>query len=404
MPSTSQPKAAAPVRASLGVISEGVMRVALWLGVVLVIAEALSMRAPAARTYPLVVAAGLVGIALLLSTAQLAEAARAFAAQQPLLTVVLVLVALFPALPLLADPAAAPEVGEVLLSGMLLFLPTASAVLNAPTLRQGDRTLALGTIALPTLLALSQDVPAQPPTPLGVAARGGMVLLVIALGWFTSQAQRARLNLLWLSAALALWAAVVFEVAPLPALDPAVPIPLFWLAALPALMLIGVIGPAQSRIAIAGAPSAKVGWVGFGVSLVVGLGILDQLFLHVLRPPLARVEDQWPALAWLRFSASPLLQAALVFVFFALPEEIAARAALLNGMQEALGWHPMLAGAFSALFFSMLNAAFAPLSPSTALFILVHQGVATAAFLATRSVFTSAAVSALVLTAAMFVR
>ncbi len=377
------------------------MRVALWLGMIFVVAEALSARDPSMRAYPLSVVGVLIGSYLALTTHHAASKMRIFARQQPLLTALVALLVLFPLLPLLPERPWVPELGEALLAGMLLFLPTACALLNASPPRQGDRTLALGAIALPTLLAFSQDVPQQPLSAVEILARAMVLLVVVALGWLVPSELRARLNFLWASAALALWAAWAFDAFPELMLDPAVPLPFFWLAALPLLALIAGVGNKQSAQLVASAGRKADHWFGIAASVLVGVGLLDLLFFRTLdlRPSEALVASA-PALSWLMLSPNPILQTALVFLLLTLPEEIVARAVWLTELRTALGWSAPLAGAASGFLFGVLNLALLPLSWGTLLFAVIRHVVGVTTFLKTRSVFVSAGVSAVVVVVA----
>jgi membrane protease YdiL (CAAX protease family) len=305
------------------------MRLVLFGAFILLIVRQIDPSDPNDLVYPLLIFGALAAGYLLASVPVVAAQLHRMAEEQPLGMALLPLVLL---MPVIVQARATPDSDptDVLFTGILIVLPVACAILNTPQFRRNDVPLGLITVVLPMLLpfvrtAASNDIlPAFDPS--SVALRVGAVALPILLVLFTTHEQRQRLNFLFICAVLSLWYAVEFDAFPSVIISPNMDVTLFQVAVIPLfLYVVAVAGrfhalgfafqPTPRSVSIASTNFALLGVLAVPIGLVSG----------VLTPQFANPTP-----------LEGIVQALILFLLIALPEELLFRGTLLTYLHDTL--------------------------------------------------------------------
>jgi membrane protease YdiL (CAAX protease family) len=231
------------------------------------------------------------------------------------------------------------DTADLLAAGVLLFMPTALAVLNTPALAVSDVVLGLVGIALPLVVPIIRN---QALDTTALLLRAGAFALPVLLLLLTTPQQKRRLNFLFISAVLSLWYGVEFNVFPAftwPIQD--ITLSYFHLAAILVFVYILAATGRFRALGLSFQPSARgLSTVASNLALYALIAIPLGLITHFLT---------------LRFSA-PTVGAALgqvltIYLFVALPEEILFRGTLLAYLDETMRWPSATTVIVSALLF-----------------------------------------------------
>jgi dephospho-CoA kinase len=240
------------------------------------------------------------------------------------------------------------DTADLLTAGVLLFLPTALALLNTPALNGPDVVVGLVGVAAPLVVPIIRY---QTLDGTGILLRLGAFALPVLLLLFTTRQQKNRLNFLFISAVLSLWYAVEFNVFPSvtwPVLGrdlsyfhlAVIPLFLYVLASTGRFRALGLsLQPVPRDMSI-----VATNLVIF-LLIAIPLGLITHfLTLHFAAPPVGEV----------------LGQALTIYLFVALPEEILFRGTLLSYLDETLRWPTAATIIVSALLFGAahLNTTF----------------------------------------------
>ncbi|MCW1971114.1 MAG: CPBP family glutamic-type intramembrane protease [Anaerolineae bacterium] len=294
------------------------------------------------------------------STPLVSRITQRFADAQAFLATLLPMILLVP-LSQLMKPDNRFELSEILLTAIALLLPIALAVLNTPVFRWADFTLGWFTVIVPLLLPFTRITPVDPPQTL---ARIIVGVLPLCLVFFTTRAQKMRLNYLFICAMLSLWATYELGVLPILASDPGLPLPIKSL--LPGGYL-------------------QLALLALGIYMVLVAGKFNGLgfsFAHVPASnpqpnPYALPKTRWfhsliewmvvlsaaAALLWAsrayrialpqNWSDQALPNLALFFLLSALPAELLFRGVLLRYLRDGLRLPNLVAISLSALAFAL---------------------------------------------------
>jgi dephospho-CoA kinase len=218
------------------------------------------------------------------------------------------------------------DTADLLTAGVLLFMPTALALMNTPALNLSDVVLGLVCIATPLVVPIIRYQTLNAPD---LLLRLGAFALPVLLLIFTTRQQKRRLNFLFISAVLSLWYSVEFNVFPSstwPVLGSdlsyfhlaVIPVFLYILAATGRFRTLGLSFQPLPRDLSTVASNLVI------FSLVaIPLGLITHfLTLHFSAPGVGEV----------------LGQMLTIYLFVALPEEILFRGTLLTYLDEALRW------------------------------------------------------------------
>jgi hypothetical protein len=338
--------------------------------------------------YPLLILGLLSAGYLLASLPSVAADVRRLAENQPLLMAVL---SLFLLLPLIVYARSTQDFDftEVLFTGVLIVLPTAGSLLNAPQLRRGDISLGLIMVALPLLLPFARDETwrsAETFEITGVLLRLGAFALPVLLLALTTQEQKQRLNFLFVCAVLSLWYSVEFDVFPSIAISETQDAPYFQFAVIPLFLYVLALAGRFDRLGLSFSPTPRgLSTIAANTGLFAVIALPVGLVTGFLAPGFAAPTLQEAA-----------VRALQIFLFVALPEEILFRGTLLTYLLELLGGNIAVAVAISSLIF---GAAHLNNTPNAGWFFVLATIAGffyARAFLATRNVATAGVVHAAV--------
>ncbi len=299
-----------------------VIRAAIWVALVALFAQQIGEPLNGPAVFPLLLFAVFVGGFLLASVAPVARALRYAAQVEPVGLSLVPLIVLAPFI-LYAQMDGAIEATDLLTSGILLYLPSAIAIINTPQFRRGDLLLGLITVATPLVLPLTRNETIDPSD---IVLRAGAFLVPLALLALTSREQKRNLNFLFVCAVLSVWYAVEFEAFPDFPLFLMEGAGYFQVALLPLfLFLLAVSGQLQG-MGLSFRPTAR------GMSIVAS----NLILLAVVSVPVGLFSGFLvPA-----FAAPAPLEAAIGlltgFVFVALPEEILFRGTIFRYLEQTL--------------------------------------------------------------------
>lgn len=296
------------------------------------------------------------------STPFVSRLAQRFADAQPILTALLPLVLIAP-LSQLMQPDNRFELSEILLTAIVLLLPIALAVLNTPAFRWADFTLGWFTVIVPLLLPFTRIAPVDPPQTLARMIVGALPLCLV---FFTTRAQKMRLNYLFICAVLSLWATYELGVLPVLASDPGLPLPIKSL--LPGGYLqLGLLAVGIYMVLVAG----KFNGLGFSLAHMPSNepqadanALPKTRWFHSLIEWLIVISVA-AAIIWASrayritlpqvWSAQALPNFALFFLLSALPAELLFRGVLLRYLRDGLRLPGILAIGLSALAFALAS-------------------------------------------------
>ena len=260
----------------------------------------------------------------------------------PLATALLPLVLLVPYV-WIAHQNGTFDSGDLLTAAVLLFLPTALAMINTPVLNTSDAFLGLIGVALPLVMPLYRD---EPIDSIGIVLRAGAFALPVLLLLFTTRQQKRHLNFLFISAVLALWYSVEFNAFPVFELLPQVAqITYFHLVTVVVFLFILMFSGRFGSLGLSLRPSIR----GFS-AVVSNLGLFALIAI-----PLGLVTH----FIALRFAGpsilDALIQGLVIFLFVALPEEILFRATLLTYLADTMNWPQVTTVIVSSVVFGMAH-------------------------------------------------
>ncbi|MGQ9814759.1 MAG: lysostaphin resistance A-like protein [Candidatus Roseilinea sp.] len=299
-----------------------VIRIALWVALIALFAQQLGEPLNGPAVFPLLLFAVFVGGFLLASVPLMARALRHAAQVEPVGLSLAPLMILAPFI-LYAQMDGALEATDLLTSGILLYLPSAIAIINTPQFRRGDLLLGLITVATPLVLPLTRNETIDPSD---AVLRIGAFLIPLALLALTSREQKRNLNFLFVCAVLSVWYAVEFEAFPDFPLFLMEGAGYFQIALLPLfLFLLAVSGQFQG-IGLSFQPTARgVSIAASNLILLAVVSVPVGLFSGFLVPGFAA-----PA----PFEA--VISLLTGFVFVALPEEILFRGTIFRYLEQTL--------------------------------------------------------------------
>lgn len=218
------------------------------------------------------------------------------------------------------------DTADLLTAGVLLFMPSALAMMNTPALNLSDVVLGLVCIAMPLVVPIIRYQTLGAP---GLWLRVGAFALPVLLLLFTTRQQKRRLNFLFISAVLSLWYSVEFNVFPSsPWLMLGSDLSYFHLAVIPVFLYILAATGRFRALGLSFQPlprdlSTVASNLAIFLLVAIPLGLITHfLSLHFSAPPLVEV----------------LGQMLMIYLFVALPEEILFRGTLLAYLDEALRW------------------------------------------------------------------
>lgn len=297
-------------------------RLLIWAALVALFATQLGEPLNGPAMFPLLLFAVFAGGFLLASVPPVARALRHAAQVEPVGLSLAPLIVLVPFI-LYAQTNGALEPTDLLTTGILLYLPSAIAIINTPQFRRGDLLLGLVTVAAPLALPLTRN---QTIDLSDALLRAGAFLIPIALLALTSRAQKRALNFLFVCAVLSVWYAIEFDAFPDFPLFPADRAGYFQVAALPIFLFVLAVSGQFEGIGLAFQPTPR------GVSIAVS----NLILLAVVVIPVGLFSGFLiPA-----FAAPTPLEAAIslltVFVFVALPEEILFRGTIFRYLEQTL--------------------------------------------------------------------
>lgn len=315
------PQPAAPEQAPTRGL-DWIVRGAIWAALVALFAQQLGEPLNGPAAFPLLLFAVFVGGLLLASVAPVARALRHAAQVEPVGLSLAPLIVLVPFI-LYAQMNGALEPADLLTSGILLYLPSAIAIINTPQFRRGDLMLGLITVATPLVLPFTRN---ETIDPFDAALRAGAFLIPLALLALTTREQKRNLNFLFVCAVLSLWYAVEFEAFPDFPLFLMEGAGYFQVALLPLFMFLLAVSGQFQGIGLSFRPTARgVSIAASNLILLAVVGVPVGLFSGFLVPA---------------FAAPAPLEAAISlltgFVFVALPEEILFRGTLLRYLEQTL--------------------------------------------------------------------
>lgn len=316
-----------------------IVRLALWGGIVYTFARQLGGDLSNNEVlFPILIFALLTAGYLLASVAPVAQRLHQYAADQPVVMAFIPLALLIPFV-LYGRLYGALEPIDVLTAAVLLFLPTALALLNTPNARAADIPLGLVVVAMPLLLPLTRSVSIDAA---GMLLRAGAFALPLILLIVTTREQRKRLNFLFLCAVLSLWYCIEFNAFPsfaLPGQEES--LSYFQLAAIPLFMFILAVSGRFSGLGLSFAPSPR------GLSIVTSNLVVFALIAVPVGLVTRFLIPTAPSLDFL----GALSRAFSIYLFIALPEEILFRGTLLRYLGDTYRWSGPVIIVVSSLIF-----------------------------------------------------
>ena len=218
------------------------------------------------------------------------------------------------------------DTADLLTAGVLLFMPTALALMNTPALNLSDVILGLVGVATPLVVPIIRYQTLDTP---GLLLRVGAFALPVLLALFTTRQQKRRLNFLFISAVLSLWYSIEFNVFPSstwPVFNS--DLSYFHLAVIPVFLYILAATGRFRALGLSFQPlprdlSTVASNLAIFLLVAIPLGLITHfLTLHYSAPTVGEV----------------LGQLLTIYLFVALPEEILFRGTLLAYLDEALRW------------------------------------------------------------------
>ncbi len=335
----SQPDARVS-QAVTGVWDWGV-RLVIWAALVVLFAQQLGEPLNGPPMFPLLVFAVFLGGFLLASVAPVARALRHAAQVEPVALSLAPLIILAPFV-LYAQMNEALNATDLLTSGILIYLPSAIAIINTPQFRRSDVLLGVITVATPLVLPLTRN---QTIEPADAVLRAGAFMIPIVLLALTGREQKRKLNFLFVCAVLSVWYAVEFQAFPDFPLSLAQGAGYFQMAVLPLFLFVLAVSGQFQGMGLSFRPTARgVSLVASNLILLAVVSVPVGLFSGFLAPALA---TQTP------FEAAISLLTGLVFV--ALPEEILFRGTIFRYLDQTLRLPEASAVVVSSIIFGLAH-------------------------------------------------
>lgn len=288
--------------------------------------------------WSLVILAGLIGIYLLGSIEPIVRRLYGWAQSRPVVMALLPLLLLIP-YAVIGRRTAQADISDILTTGMLLFLPTALALMNSPRFRVADAALGLIAVALPLVIPLMRNETVAGPDGW---LRAGAFALPILLLLLTTRQQKQRLNFLFACAVLALWYGIEFNAFPgfnLPGLTTA--ISYFHLIVICTFLYVLTVSGRFGRLGLSFKPTPR------GLSTVT----TNMALFALAAVPIGLVSGfVRPGLAWTNIGEA-LMRAFAIYLTVALPEEILFRGSVLPYLSDTLRGPQALTIILAALVF-----------------------------------------------------
>ena len=305
--------------------ADWLIRLAIWGVSVVAFANQLNGGLTAGSIFIVLVFALLMAGFLLVSIAPVAQHIFGVARAEPVAQALLPLVLLLPYVWYTRESGAF-DPGNLLIAGVLLFMPTALAILNTPALSLSDLALGLIAVAIPLAAPVLHD---QALDTTNILLRLGAFALPVLLALFTTRQQKRRLNFLFICAVLALWYSVEFNAFPSFALPlQSTELSYFHLAVVPVFLYILAATGRFRALGLSFQPSLRgLSTVASNLALFLIIAIPLGLITHFITPHFAS-----PAIG------DALGQGLAIYLFVALPEEILFRGALLTYLDETMRW------------------------------------------------------------------
>ena len=333
---------ATPRSASAAQWFDWVIRLALWA--VAVAAFAVKLGGDLANSevlLPLLIVAGLMAVYLLASVSALARRLYAWAQAEPVAMSVMPLLLLAPYV-FYGRLFGTFEASDLLTAGVLLFMPTALAVINTGRLRVADASLGLIVVAMPLVLPLTNYQTGAVVTTTDVLLRIGAFALPMLLLILTSRKQRANLNFLFVCAILSLWYSIEFNAFPgfdLP--GQLTGLSYFHLAAICTFLYIVAVSGRFDRLGLSFSPTPR------GLSIVAS----NLALFALIAIPVGLVTRFIVPGAVATSAADALAHAFTIFIAVALPEELLFRGTVLQYLDDTFRWPQAQTIVISALIF-----------------------------------------------------
>ena len=301
------------------------VRLVIWGISVVAFADQLNSPLSLTTVAVVVIFALLMGGFLIASIAPVAEHLFGAARAQPLWFALLPLILLLPYVWYTRQNGNF-DTADLLTAGVLLFMPTALALMNTPALNLSDVILGLVGVATPLVVPIIRYQTLDTP---GLLLRVGAFALPVLLALFTTRQQKRRLNFLFISAVLSLWYSIEFNVFPSstwPVFNS--DLSYFHLAVIPVFLYILAATGRFRALGLSFQPlprdlSTVASNLAIFLLVAIPLGLITHfLTLHYSAPTVGEV----------------LGQLLTIYLFVALPEEILFRGTLLAYLDEALRW------------------------------------------------------------------
>ena len=326
-PASAAPAAPSPAQAHGPALNwvDWLVRLVIWGISVVAFADQLNSPLSLTTVAVVVIFALLMAGFLIASIAPVAERLFGAARAQPLWFALLPLVLLLPYVWYTRQNGNF-DTADLLTAGVLLFMPTALALMNTPALNLSDVILGLVSVATPLVVPIIRYQTLNTPD---LLLRLGAFALPVLLLIFTTRQQKRRLNFLFISAVLSLWYSVEFNVFPSstwPVLGS--DLSYFHLAVIPVFLYILAATGRFRALGLSFQPLPRdLSTVASNLAIFSLVAIPLGLITHFLT---------------LHFSApsvdEALGQMLTIYLFVALPEEILFRGTLLAYLDEALRW------------------------------------------------------------------
>lgn len=354
-----------------------IIRLGLWLMAVL---------AGAAQNTPplsLLIFAALLGMLLVLADENAAVALAGRVGNNKLAWTAIPLLLLLPGAALAAANGTL-DWGELLIAGLMLYLPLAAAAQNTPNFAKEQTLTGLVIVAMPLLLPLARR---------GAFAmqdgwlRVGAFALPALLLLFANRQQKQRLHFLFVCAALSFWYAVQFNALPdLPLLSGALTISYFTLVVAVLLLLAMILSGQAGKVRVSFTPGARgIGVVANNIALAI-----------ILLLPVGLATGAFVPLAADLALPDSAIRLMGLFLLVALPQEILFRGALHSYFADDLhlGFNPSLL--LSSLLFGAAHLGMGLVSPWYVALALIAGVLYARAFVFTRNIASAALVHAAV--------
>ncbi len=290
---------------------------------------------------PLLIVAALMAFYLLASVAPVMNRIYAWAQAEPVAMSAMPLIMLAPYI-FYGQLYGTFEASNLLMSGVLLYMPVALSVINTRRLRVADALLGLIVVAMPLVLPLTNYQIGAVLTTGDALLRVGAFVLPLLLLLLSTREQKANLHFLFVCSVLSLWYSIEFNA--FPGFDlPGQPAGLayFHLAAIAAFLYILAVSGRFGGLGLSFSLSPRsLSIVASNLAIFALIAIPLGLLTHFIIPGVAPTSIP-----------DALARAFTIYIAVALPEEILFRGTLLHYLDDTFRWPQAQTIVISALIF-----------------------------------------------------